>query len=469
MKILFYVDPAKLFDSYSYSVAVLHDHLLRFCGSALLRSEKVELKAIVSEVAVSQNRATGILGSLDVRPFPYGDLRRVFPDGRSLADFSLRNFRGDLTDDEQARFSAVVRGILGDWEPDIVISFPANFGPVRRTFPKALCLVMENGVFSRAPLPRTLRFDALGLMHGFPNRYAREIFDTPLDEGQRRKVAEFVAGIRDRVSRASPWAGELAEARARYRHLLLCPVPYGNFYGEAAYDDQFLWLEDVLERVPADCGVVITFHGDISAQVNGRTIGYFRERHPNLLAFESDDPVRSQSLWFFPFVDAILNCETMTGLLGSIFGPKVVALDRTYSGWFADGIGLESLPQALSSSGRDRAGLIHWLMTHFTVYENRFDDPDWYCRYFEDKLARYRRSGVGFGLYGQIEDFGAVADDILSRLDRPFESTGCAAGVSVPVVPERHSLGECLRWKICESLIPWHRDRYAEKLRRCGF
>ena len=43
MKILIYADPSCLYDVFLPSIQVMRDHLLRFCGRALLASGKVEI------------------------------------------------------------------------------------------------------------------------------------------------------------------------------------------------------------------------------------------------------------------------------------------------------------------------------------------------------------------------------------------------------------------------------------------
>ena len=50
MKILIYADPSCLYDVFLPSIQVMRDHLLRFCGRALLASGKVEIRAVVSEI-----------------------------------------------------------------------------------------------------------------------------------------------------------------------------------------------------------------------------------------------------------------------------------------------------------------------------------------------------------------------------------------------------------------------------------
>ena len=66
-------------------------------------------------------------------------------------------------------------------------------------------------------------------------------------------------------------------------------------------------------------------------------------------------------------------------------------------------------------------GLVYWLLTHFTVFDYRFDDADWYYRYFEDKLMRYRSHGVTLDLYSQVETWDRAASGILDTIKSAFK------------------------------------------------
>lgn len=412
IRLLFYVDPALLFEQFVSTATVLNDHLLQFCGEALKKSGKFELKAVVSEIGKwEQESGQGPFG-LELVVIPMERLRAALGGLKSLDAMRQAFFTDALDEAARIRFATLLEETLGGWKPDIILSYPTAFTPLQRVFPEALCLVMENGLFSRFPFPRALRFDSVGFLHGFPNRHAEEIRNFPVTDSQREQVSSFRSQLNALIDRYNPYLREIGEMRRRYRRLVLCPVPVANFYGEAAFDDQYVWLTNLMERMPRDIGVIATFHDSLSAQLNARTSGYFASRYPNLVFFQRPG-VGVASFWFFPHVDAILNCETMTGLQGLLSGPRVISLDRSYSDWFSQGRGIESLEAALDVPPEDRDGLIFWTMTRFMVFARRFDDADWYANYFANKLSRYRAGETGFDFYDKIEDFGEVAEWLL--------------------------------------------------------
>ena len=419
MRVLFYADPTRLYESFSRSADVLADHLVWFMGAALLKSGRVELKAIVSEIAASQCRGDARFDGIEILPFRDDELLTVFPGCRSLGEMSRVFFRDALEPSGRAAFGRLLGEKLRGWTPDVVVTFPTNFGPFRAFYPKALCLVVENGIVSRSPFPRSLRFEPVAFHNGFANRYADQIRSFPATDDDRRQLERLKDGIRRAVETYNAHRQEMEALRSRFRRLVLAPVPYANAYGEAAWNDQYLWLSDLMTHVPPDVGLVATFHDNFGSQLNERTAAFLEAKFPNLHV-SCGGGFANQSLWFLPYVDATLNCETMTGFLGLLLGVRMIALDRSVSGWAADASGLDGLADALARPAADTAGLLTWLLTHFTVLETRFDDPDWYVRFFADKLEAFRRNGVTFDLFGPIESLADVVDGVLDSLEASF-------------------------------------------------
>lgn len=414
-KILFYADPPRLYEAFARSADVLADHLMNFVGSALLASGKAELKAVVSEIAAWQGKDDPRFKGVELVSIDYGELCEIFAEAKSLDAMMLRNFGKGFTDEELRRFHRTLSAKLGDWTPDIVLCYPTNVAPFRTLYPNALCLTAENGLFSRKPFPRSLRYEAIDFMNGFPSRFRDELRRFEVTDADRGEIQRLRDGLRTILGGINPLAKQLSDFRQRYPHTVLAPVPASNVYGEADFDDQFLWLRNVLEHLPKDVGVVATLHENVSTQLNGNLLPLLQERYPNLLAMRGSGWVY-QSLWCFPYVDAILNCESMTGILGQLMGVRLVALDRTYSAWAADGTGLDGLQAVLDAPPPDHVPSLVWQLTRYTVLEHRFNDAEWYFDFFDRKLRHFRACGIDFGFYEQVEKLSDVVDYLLKAV-----------------------------------------------------
>ena len=475
MKILLYYEPSTFADGFSgtSSYRLIVDHLLNFSGKSLAGRLDVDFRLVLSEAAAFANAGTRLLDQLNPVMLTDEEVFDVAEAGSSFHALFLRMFHSRLSVEEEDRYAALIRRKLGSWEPDLIITFPVHNDYLKRIYPRALVLNNENGMFSRAPFPRCLRYEPCGYIRNFTNAYAGEIGSFPVPAAEAGKVAEFRAEVAGLVERFNPIREQIADLRSRFGQLVLLPIIWGNDYEESDYDDEFAFFNGIVASIPRDVGIIVTRHDNVQDQLNANVLPYLKAKFPNVI-FHADSVSRigcyfSPSLNYFGAVDAVLNCMTGTGLQALLWDTRVIAIDRSYSHWFSDGIGLDGLAGKLVRPVRDRTSLLYWYLTHYAVFERRYTDGDWLFRFLSDRIDRFRRDGITFGLFGQIEDIGDVAEYILARVRESLEAAGPFAGHPPAGAPERPSLGECLRWKICESLIPWRRERYAEKLRRCGF
>ena len=341
-------------------------------------------------------------------------LQTIFPDAHSIQEMFLKVFNDDLTPKEHLSFQTILHNLLGDWQPDIVITYPTHNSLLKQAFPHALHLLMENGIFSRPPFCRSLRYDPTHFLNGFPNKFEQNIRNFKITEQQSQAVEHFKQQLRLLIHKHNPLDKQFHSLREKFKYLILCPIPTDNAYKETPFDDQYLYLLDILNKIPHDVGLIITFHDGPGVQLNEAMIHALQQNFPNLLYFPTgNNTYISQSLNFFEYCDAIINMHTMTGTQALLWDLKIISLDKRYSKWFCDKQGLENLEEFLAAPKIDKNGLIYWYMTHFTVFEKDFDTPGWYYNYFKTKLEKFKKNGITFDFYEQINDFNELSNYIL--------------------------------------------------------
>jgi len=171
---------------------------------------------------------------------------------------------------------------------------------------------------------------------------------------------------------------------------------------------------NILNNISNDIGLIITFHDQVGSQLNHKIIKTLQQKYKNLIYFPvSNNSYISQSLNYFEYCDAIINMHTMTGTQAMLWDLKVISLDKNYSKSFCDKQGLENIEKFLSEPKKDNSSFLYWYLTHFCVFKKNFDKPDWYYNYFKTKLKKYRKDGITFDFYEQIEDFDEIANYVL--------------------------------------------------------
>ena len=429
MKILLYYEPSMFGDGFlgTSSYKMIVDHLLGFTAKCLIGRPEVEFRTVVSEAAAFRNAETHALDPLNPVVVTDDEVFAVADGGSTMQALFFKMFHQRLSAEEERRYVGLIRRKLGAWEPDVIVTFPVHNDYLKRIYPRALVLNNENGMLSRKPFPRCLRYETMGYVRSFTNAYAREIGAFPVPDRMAGRVEEFRRAVQAAVDRINVMQRNfMSEQRRRFRHLVLLPVIWGNEYEECEYDDDFSFFNGVLSSLPRDIGVVVTRHDNTGGKLNDNTLPYVREKFPNVI-FPTDcesgiGEYSSQSLNYFGSVDAVLNCMTTTGLQATLWNTRVIALDRHYSHWFADSIGLGGLEDTLSRPVRDRTSLLYWYFTHYAVFTHRYEDGDWMYRFLSEKLEHFRAHGVTFDLFGRIEDFGEIADRVIRHVEDSVES-----------------------------------------------
>ena len=429
MKILLYYEPSMFGDGFlgTSSYKMIVDHLLGFTAKCLIGRPEAEFRAVVSEAAAFRNAETHVLDPLNPVVVTDDEVFAVAGGGSTMQTLFFKMFHQRLSAEEARRYAGFIRRKLGAWEPDVIVTFPVHNDYLKRIYPRALVLNNENGMLSRKPFPRCLRYEPMGYVRSFTNAYAREIGAFPVPDRMAGRVEEFRRAVQASVDRINVMQRNfMSEQKRRFRHLVLLPVIWGNEYEECEYDDDFSFFNGVLSSLPRDVGVVVTRHDNTGGKLNDNTLPYLREKFPNVI-FPTDcesgiGKYSSQSLNYFGSVDAVLNCMTTTGLQATLWNTRVIALDRHYSHWFADSIGLGGLEDSMSAPVRDRTSLLYWYFTHYAVFPHRYEDGDWMYRFLSEKLEHFRAHGVTFDLFGQIEDFGEIADRVIRHVEDSVES-----------------------------------------------
>ncbi len=420
MKILLYAEPTgfSILGPNANMASVIRAHFHTWLATSLQDSKDVEIKTIVPEMAFLQDKKTGILQPLHPICFKDEYLKQIFPQARSYQDMFLAVFNGEISEKQHQTFQQIIKKILSpDWRPDLIISYPIHNPLLQRTFPQVLALMTENGLFSRPPFCRTLRYEPIHFLNGFPDRFEQEIRSFPITVSQRQALANFKTKLRKLIDAKNPFKKQLTALRQRFKYLLLCPIPSDNAYKETIYDDQYLYLLNILSHVPPNIGVIITFHDSDYAQLNTTIVRMLQQKYPNLIYNPPTwNAFVSQSLNFFEYCDAIVNMHSMTGTQALLWDLKVISLDKRYSKWFCDKQGLDNLEEFLASPTPDKSGLLYWYMTHFTVFEKNFNTPGWYENYFKNKVERFQKEGITFDFYEQINDFDELSEYILTYI-----------------------------------------------------
>ena len=417
MKILLYYEATTFAESMNEtgSLNLIRDHLYNWCGKSLLTNSQCDIKFIVSEATYYKNKEKNIIDEKNMIVITDDDIIETFNHGQTFKETYLKIFHNELTQEEVNNYNNLIRKKLGTWVPDLIVTFPIQNDYLKKLYPNALVLNNENGIFSRPPFMRTLRYEPFNYTKNFTNIYKQEIQNYKITKRQEQKVRNFKNSLIEIIEKNNPYKSLLENLRKKYKYLILLPIITDNGYRESDSNDEFVYLNNFLRNIPKEIGVIITRHDEINSILNKKVMAYLKVKYPNIIDVNFSEYITfgSSSMNFFHNVDAIVNCMTGTGLLSILWNTKVIAYDKNYSHWFSDYVGIDNIIEKLEAPKKNKNALLYWYFTHYAVFQKNFDKPDWYYNYFKTKLEKYRKEGITFDFYEQIEDFDEMAKYVL--------------------------------------------------------
>jgi hypothetical protein len=319
-------------------------------------------------------------------------------------------------------YGALVRGAVGEFEPDVVLSLtPAD--QLRAAYPRALHLAAETAAYSRAPFPMCLFFDPAGLWdRSVPAARAAELCAREPAGGERALLDEFRRRFGAYFAATTPFAGLERELRARHRRLAFLPLQFGGepgFDANAPFRNQGEYLFHVLERLPDDVGVVIVEHPTahwIGDFLDEETREYLAERHPRatLVDFRAAD---SAGQYLVHHADFVVSVSSSLAFQALLFERALVAVGHSHLVPFAAHVGLAGLPAELPARDARVDRALAWLLTHYFVPLELCRRPEWLVPYLERGVERARDGRLDLGFFGPI----APADELGAMLFRTLD------------------------------------------------
>ena len=418
--------------------SVFIDHLYKWFGKQLV-AEKCDFRFLLNEENFVWNLENHSLDRLS--PVVLTKKERHFITQSVYNAEAYYGING-LNDAEENRLKNVIHNKLGDWIPDIIMS--QGIASCRKIwqniYPKALCLTQENAIFSRPPYPRTLCYDPIGINKGsFLTAFSEDIKSVSIDENQRKNVENFKKQLVTLLESNSTVSEQIIKETKKFRKTVLLPLT-GNFLpyyvGESKYRNSFDLLEYVLKNVPRDVGVFVT-EADQGGILDDENYAYFHQKYPNFIFMKKANikGFNAASLHFLPYVDAVINEYSKTGITALLYDKPVISLADPSNDLIKDG-NIEDLEKVLSAPVRNKDNILYWCFTHYVVFQKDFEKENFLRNFLKTKLEKFRDHGIGFDFYEQINDFDDVTNYVLDCVKNYY-----APKVEPPkqnIVPDRN-------------------------------
>lgn len=402
------------------SYGAVKDHLINWCLN-LLPQKDIDIRIIlpkdVYQEALNDNT---FINQYKTICFDENDFQYVFPNCKFSIFYHKSRMLKDLNIYEKKRLFEVISSKLDKWIPDIILTAGWNSSTIlSELYPKALCLNQENALFSRPPYKRSLCYDVFHNFSIFPNHFLKEIKEFKISSQENEKVEKFKFSLRELIEQKSPISQKVKEIKSKFRKTVLLPLvdEWFQTYLQEDFITIYDFLEYVFQNIPSDVGVFVT-EPDRGGILKGKTLEYF-QKYPNFIFLQETNTKNgfsANSLHYLYHVDAIFGTPSKTALNALIYDKPVISLDKSFHDWIADSKNILDLNKILNKPCRNKNNMLYWYLTHYTVFETNYYTEGWLYNYLSEKLEKFRKDGITFDLYNQINSFDEISSYILKNV-----------------------------------------------------
>lgn len=353
-------------------------------------------------------------------------VRQLHRSGRTIRQAWMDDFLGQSPDFRSEEIDPLVRQDLPQKTWDVVLSFGE---PCRYSIADgAIQLTMETSSFGRYPFNFSFFLDHHGLFRqSSPVRF--------FAEGSVGPFSELTAEVRQQAWERISGAQKLSFFRRWPRYLML-PLQasnYASFDAQAFYQTQLDYLFDVCSKVPADTGILLTEHPQISSVDFERnfaeTLQGLSHSFPQVTYLPRAKFFSSASLCLLPQVDAVWTLASNVGPVASFLGIPVGTATDSHLRYAADADSIEDLlarpagewnrsmaaprffdrpPNSLAGSPWAATGwmgkqVFDWMFRHYLIPWHIAGRPNWFAHYLRRRIEAVKGERDGLAGYPPTE------------------------------------------------------------------
>lgn len=328
--------------------------------------------------------------------------------------------QGLYTDAELARTADFMCQKIGDFTPDIILTFSA-VPFLQHAFPDALVLHQEAGMLSRAPYPYTGYFDPVGMRHNSSLRkFSADMKALEVTEEVEQGIQAFRETFIEKcLIPKSPFAALKEDLRRKFDSIWIWPnqsdmmagwnrdLPMQNMW------DMMTW---VLDTAGPKTGIILTEHPSWELYFSKERIDYWRAMFPNFIYLENAWNICASTQYLLDIADGVIALTSSVGFQPLFWKKKLITLGETQFNDLADATDLARLDDiAHQAWDPQKDAQLYWMLTHFNVLQDHLSGGMYLADFAERCLAAKRRFGeVDFSVFQPSKPASKVMADLIA-------------------------------------------------------
>ncbi len=351
-----------------------------------------DVKLLIGEDMYLSIVKNGINILSDIKVVSLKDLYTIYP---NHYEAHKTQFNQQDTVQQINKFSKIVNTSLGQWVPDVLITFTTPVSILKKIYPQTLCLQFENGLFSRTPYPYLCQLDPFGfLKKSYPAIFAKQLREETITNKQMERILALKEIFKERIFKPhNPFRREKLCGKT-YNKLVLVPLSYNGVIinDEASeFKSQLDFLLHVLYSVPKNTRVLVTKHSlQMDRSLHPETELFLQEKFSNLMFDEEFDRYAFASQWLTPLVDAVVSLNSTVAYHAAFWNKKVFSLGNCEINSVGTSNSINDIEQILSKpEGLDTCAtsVLYHLLTRYCFVLESFFDPEYLVSRFNQLLT----------------------------------------------------------------------------------
>ncbi|WP_421781047.1 hypothetical protein [Kiloniella litopenaei] len=344
--------------------------------------------------------------------------------GKDCTETAKRWADNFYTEDELDRVSGFFQNKLGDFIPNLILTFSA-VPFLENAFPHAVVLHQEAGILSQPPYPYTLLFDPVGVR----GRSSIQKFSKELSALEYDDEVEFGIGlfrktfIQDCLLPASPFSQLRNELKQKYKSIWIWPNQWHFMAGWShQLPMQHMWdmMTWVLEKAGPKTGIIFTEHPSGELYFTKERISYWKQMFPNFIYIENEWRVSAATQYLMDLADGVICLNSSVGFQSLFWKKKLIVLQDTQYNNIADGVELDNLDDiAQEPWDAQKDAQLYWLLTHYNILPQYLESES-FCSAFIDRCmaAKQDHGEIIFSVFEPYINAKEVMTDIVGMCDQ---------------------------------------------------
>ena len=326
MNILYFLEPLLEQQNPAFRVGALKNTILRQANQLMKSGHHVTV--LTSNYNYNQCLSLGV--NFDKVRVITIDLNTALSYFKNAHESAYVNYKAEDFESVQG-YSKFYKDALGDYEPDVIISWESPNNILKAMFPNAASVHMMPGMFSRVPFPELTFVDPCG----FFNQSSLKTLKTQIENYKaneeelllvERIKSTFFDGY---LTQYSPFKRQTLDPEGKFRKLVLLPLQVSGYFAfdfHSRHTNQMDLLISVLNKIPSDVGLVVTQYvtqNTSDTPINEKTIEFLRSEYPNLIYQPIFDKLDGVSQYLLPVVDAVVSSSSSIAFQAVFLGLPV--------------------------------------------------------------------------------------------------------------------------------------------------